>query len=220
MGVRRGVLLAVLLIAVCFGSAAAGGTAERCADTAMRSAERAMVVNGSGPPVLVIGDSYAMGTGLEDPARSWPAYLDGRVRVDGFGGSGFSRTAGPCRGVAYADRARRDLARWPGRVVVQGGLNDYNVPPAQIEADGRRLLRRLAGRDVVIVGPAAAPARMAAARRVDNVLERLAEAAGVPYVSTANWQLNYLPDRLHLTAQGHQAFGRGVAAALRDLASR
>lgn len=220
MGVRRGVLLlAVLLTTACVGSAAADGAAERCAAIAVRSEQRASVMSGSGPPVLVIGDSYAMGSGLDNPARSWPAYLDGRVRVDGFAGSGFSRSAGPCRGVAYADRVAGDLANWPGTVVVQGGLNDYDEPAAQIEADTRRLLTALAGRDVVVVGPASAPARAAAARRVDAVLARLAAAAGVPYISTADWELDYLPDRLHLTAQGHRDFGRRVAAQLRDLTS-
>ncbi|WP_109506559.1 SGNH/GDSL hydrolase family protein [Nocardioides speluncae] len=216
-GVRRGVVLAVLLTAACVGSAAADDAAQRCADIAARSEERARVVTGSGAPVLVIGDSYAMGSDLDDPARSWPAYLDGQVRVDGFAGSGFSRSAGPCRGVAYADRARRDLARWPGMIVVQGGLNDYDVPAAQVEADARRLLRTLAGRDVVLVGPAAAPARQAGAYRVDTVLARLAALAGVPYISTASWELDYLPDRLHLTPEGHRDFGERDATALREL---
>lgn len=207
-----------MLIAACLGSAAADGAAEHCAAIQARSAARASVVTGSGPPVVVIGDSYAMGSGLDNPARSWPAYLDGRVRVDGFAGSGFSRSAGPCRGVAYADRVGA-LSRWPGTVVVEGGLNDYDVPSAQIEASARRLLGRLAGRDVVIVGPAAAPARLAAARRVDAVLARVTAAAGAPYISTTSWDLAYLPDRLHLTAQGHRDFGRRVAAALQDLAS-
>jgi len=215
MGVRRSVVLAVLLTTACLGSAAADGAAERCASVEARSEMRARVVTGSGPPVAVIGDSYAMGSGLDDPARSWPTYLDGRVRVDGFAGSGFSRSAGPCRGVAYADRVAADLSRWPGRVVVQGGLNDYDVPAALIEADTRRLLTALAGRDVVIVGPVPAPARMAGARRVDAVLARLADAGGVPYISTAEWDLDYLPDRLHLTAHGHRDFGRRVATALR-----
>lgn len=207
-------MLAVLLTAACVGSAAADGAAERCAAVAVRSEERARVVTGSGPPVLVIGDSYAMGSGLDEPARSWPAYLDGRVRVDGFAGSGFSRAAGPCRGVAYAERAPRDLVKWPGTVLVQGGLNDYDVPAGQVEAGARRLLSVVAGRDAVIVGPPAAPARRAAARRVDTMLARVAATAGVAYISTASWELDYLPDRLHLTPQGHQDFGRRVAAAL------
>lgn len=209
-----------MLIAACLGSAAADGAAERCAAIEARSEARASVVTGSGLPVAVIGDSYAMGSGLDNPARSWPTYLNGRVRVDGFAGSGFARSAGPCRGVAYADRVAGVLARWPGTVVVEGGLNDYDVPAAQIEADARRLLRKLAGRDVVIVGPAPAPARLAAARRVDAVLARVAAAVGTPYISATSWELTYLPDRLHLTAQGHRDFGRRVAAALHDLASR
>jgi acyl-CoA thioesterase-1 len=48
--------------------------------------------------------------------------------------------------------------------------------------------------------------------RVDGVLATETDRAGVPYVRTAGWQLPYLPDRLHLTAEGHRLFGAAVAA--------
>jgi acyl-CoA thioesterase-1 len=190
----------------------------RCADTRALSAARAELVTGSGPRVAVIGDSYAMGTGLADPAGSWPAYLSGEVHVDGFAGSGFTPAASPCRGVAYAVRAGEALALRPELVVVEGGLNDYDVPTADIETSARRLLSALDGVAVVLVGPADAPSRSGQVPRVDAALARVAAGQGVPYVSPRSWELTYLEDGLHLTPEGHEVFGHNVAAALEAVA--
>ncbi len=176
--------------------------------------ERAGVVSGSGPRIAVIGDSYAVGAGLAKRADSWPSYLPGRVRVDAFSGSGFSGAASPCSGVAYADRVSRVLATHPSLVVVEGGLNEYDVPTAQVEAGARRLLRRLDGVPVLLVGPARAPARAAQVDRVDTALARVAAEAGVRYLSAKDWRLSYQSDRLHPTAAGQRVFGTAVAEAL------
>ena len=53
--------------------------------------------------------------------------------------------------------------------------------------------------------------------RVDALLAGLAEQHGAAYVAMGDLDLSYLPDRLHLTAAGHRAFGDAVAAALADL---
>jgi acyl-CoA thioesterase-1 len=162
----------------------------------------------------VIGDSWSQGSGLADPDASWPSRLDGRVVVDGFGGSGFTAPASPCPDVAFALRVGRAVATDPDLVVVQGGLNDFDVSLTVVRAGAERTLRALDGHEVVVVGPAAAPRRAAGAARVDAVLAEVAAAAGVPYVRTAGWELEYLPDRLHLTPAGHQVFGDAVREAL------
>ncbi len=184
---------------------------ERCRDTRVASDERrAMIPEEAGPQVAVIGDSYAQGSGLDDPAGSWPSRLDGRVVVDGFGGSGFSAEASPCREVAFVLRVTRALAADPDLVVVQGGLNDHDVDESAVRRGVRATLRLLEGRRVVVVGPPAAPLRAAGAARVDALLDDITSAAGVPYVRTSAWELEYLPDRLHLTPRGHETFGDRV----------
>ena len=69
----------------------------------------------------------------------------------------------------------------------------------------------------MVVGPATAPSRAAAVPRVDRLLRHLSDRYGVAYVSTADLDLPYLDDGLHLTAAGHQAFGDAVAARIAAL---
>lgn len=164
--------------------------------------------------VLVIGDSWSVGLGLRRPEESWPSRLPGQVRVAGFSGSGFSATASSCPQTSYADRARGALGDGADLVVLEGGLNDFDQTDAAIRAGVRRVLRELQGERVVIVGPASAPDRASAVPRVNALLARLAERAGVPYLDATGFELTYLADGLHLTPTGHRAFGDAVAAAL------
>ena len=205
------VLSAGALFAAPIPHPAAADRAGLCAARAASSAARAQIVTGHGTRVAVIGDSYAQGSGLGDIGRSWPSALAGRVTVDGFRGSGFTVDAGGCPGVAYADRAAAALARYPEVVVVQGGLNDYPASSAAIASGARQVIARLRGVRVVLVGPALAPSRAAEVPRIDSALARAAAEAGVQYISTKGWPLEYLPDRLHLTEKGHRDFGRRVA---------
>lgn len=222
--VRRPALVGVALVValattltVLLGVGAIGDRPSRCERFAADSRDRAAAVTGSGSRILVIGDSWSAGLGLDRPADSWPSRLPGRVRVAGFSGSGFAEHASPCAGVAFADRAPRALRTAPDLVVVQGGLNDYDQPDADVRAGFARLMRSLRGERVVVVGPAAAPSRERRAAHVDLLLSGLTARYGVPYVPTAALDLSYLPDRLHLTPAGHRAFGDYVAARLAEL---
>lgn len=209
--------LAAAVFVAAQGEDAQATWAERCRATEAQSQLRQSQVTGAGARVAVIGDSWSQGYRLDAPQGSWPAQLPGRVWVDGFAGSGFSLTASPCAGVSYAERTAPALATDPDLVVVQGGLNDHDMPTEQVRAGANEVLAALAGRPVVLVGPAAAPRRAARAAVVDRVLAEVADDAGVPYVRTYDWELDYLPDRLHLTAAGHADFGRRVAAAIEAL---
>ena len=184
--------------------------AQKCARLVQLSAARASDDVGSGPRVAVIGDSYAFGTGLDRTGGSWPSQLPGRVHVDGFPGSGFSALASECPGVSYADRAPT-AARGADLVVVEGGLNDVDRRRIKIRAGFKRLIRALRGREVLIVGPAAAPERIQGVARIDRLLARLSAHAGVRYLRMSYLDLPFLSDRLHLTQAGHDAFGRRVA---------
>lgn len=181
---------------------------------------RAVVGQQERPRIAVVGDSYSQGSGLVDPADSWPSRLEGTVVVDGFGGSGFTVQASPCKDVAFPLRVDRALATEPDLVVVQGGLNDHDVSAAAVRAAAEETLRRLEGHRVVVVGPPPAPRRLAGAARVDAVLQQVAAAEDVPYIRTYDWELDYLPDRLHLTPGGHEAFGDAVRERIDELLER
>lgn len=199
-----------------FHMSAAADDARHCSRFARASAERAATDLGSGRPVVVIGDSYSVGLGLDQPAQAWPAQLDGRVHVAGFSGSGFSAGASGCGAVSFADRAAAAVASGgpDALVVVEGGLNDYDQPGADIAAGFERLMTELDGAEVVVVGPVTAPSRTARVPRVDRLLAQLSRAYGVPYLRTSHLDLPYLEDRLHLTAAGHRELGRFVAERL------
>ena len=190
----------------------------RCDRFAAAGVARAAEVTGSGAPVVVIGDSWSAGLGLEDPASSWPSRLTGTVHVAGFSGSGFSEDAGACRGESFADRAPAAV-RGAHLVVVEGGLNDYDVPDADIRSGFARLMGELRGTRVVVVGPASAPSRADEVPRVDTLLARLSASYGVGYVRTSGLDLPYLDDHLHLTPAGHDEFGEFVARRIAALDS-
>jgi acyl-CoA thioesterase I len=190
----------------------------RCDRFASDSRARAAADSGSGDRVVVIGDSWSAGLGLDRIASSWPSRLPGAVHVAGFSGSGFSEEAGSCRGVSYADRAPAAVRGGADLVVVEGGLNDYDVANADIRAGFARLMAELEGDRVVVVGPASAPSRAAEVPRVDALLGRLSASYGVGYVRTSGLELPYLDDRLHLTPAGHEQFGDFVAREIAPLA--
>ncbi len=206
-------LCAVLLTGslLVFHMSAMAEGARHCARFAKAADTRAAEDTGAGAHVLVIGDSYSVGLGLERPARSWPSELDGRVHVAGFSGSGFSEGASGCGDVAFADRVTAALTGKPEMVVVEGGLNDFDQPSAEITAGFDRMMRALSGQRVVVVGPVLAPARSSAVPRVDRLLAGLAAEHDAAYIRTTGLDLDYLDDRLHLTEAGHSHLGSYVA---------
>ncbi len=210
VGAPAVVLLLAVLMAFYVADRAGAGPG-RCQQHRAESLARAAVVTGSGAPVLVIGDSWSVGLGLDDLERSWAADLPGEVHVAGFSGSGFSARASSCGRVSFHDRAVSALVTRPGLVVVEGGLNDHDQPTAAIERGFRALMADLAGQRVVVVGPADAPSRTTTVPRVDALLAELSGEYGVPYVATTDLDLDYLADRLHLTEDGHREFGAAVA---------
>lgn len=207
-------LVSVLVVQV---ASRAGADGDRCARFGAASTARAAEVTGTGPRVVVIGDSWSAGLGLDRAVGSWPARLPGAVHVAGFSGSGFSAGASACPAVSFADRAPAALRGGADLVVVEGGLNDFDQPDPEIRRGFARLMRAVGDRPVAVVGPATAPSRAARVPHVDAVLAGLARRYDVAYVRTSGLDLPYLDDRLHLTPAGHQAFGDYVARQIAGL---
>jgi acyl-CoA thioesterase-1 len=210
-----------LLLTACAGvfftiTRAGSDEPPHCDRIAAERLARGRTVTGSGARVVVIGDSYSAGWGLDDPARSWPSELTGAIHVDAFSGSGFSAGASSCDGVAYADRAARAVAGGADLVVVQGGLNDTDQPETSLRIGVRRLLTGLRGHEVVLVGPPFAPSRIDDVERVDALLAAEAARAAVRYLPMLDLELDYQDDDLHLTEDGHRVFGQAVSRALAD----
>lgn len=163
---------------------------------------------GTGTAVTVVGDSYTQGFGLEDPRDSWLSQLpDMEATVRASSGAGYTRE-GLCDAPslsALADKAS-------GPVILQGGLNDVG---GDMNALAERVDTILNEHDVIaIVGPTKAPAFDA--DQIADVNEALADAAeqhGVTYIDATGWDLPF-SDGIHLTAAGHQQFGRQVAERL------
>jgi acyl-CoA thioesterase-1 len=209
--------LVCALVATGVLAARASAHQSKCERFASASVKRAGMVTGSGERVVVIGDSWSAGLGLDRPAQSWPSRLPGRVHVAGFSGSGFSEQASPCGPVSFADRAPAALKYGADLVVVEGGLNDFDRSRAEIKAGFARVITAASAYPTVVVGPAMAPARASQVPRVDRWLRDLSAKYGVGYVSTIDLDLPYLDDRLHMQPAGHRLFGDAVAARIAAL---
>ena len=206
-------IAAVLCALTATGVIAARANADlsKCQRFAAASVQRARMVTGTGERVVVVGDSWSAGLGLDHPVQSWPSRLPGRIHVAGFSGSGFSARASECGRVSFGTRAPAALRGGADLVVIEGGLNDYDHSRAEIKAGFARVMTAAAGYPTVVVGPAAAPARAAQVPRVDRLLAHLSHKYAVAYVSTLDLDLPYLDDRLHMTPAGHRIFGDAVA---------
>lgn len=204
----------VALAAVSFGAYATYQTIKQteaeCAESSRLNAALATPI-GDGEPVTVIGDSYSQGVGLSDPRSSWVAQLDGhRVTVIAAANSGYTH-GGLCSTPTIPALAKGVS----GPVLIQAGINDLYADPADVAEKARALIDALDG-PVTLIGPAAAPVvDVAQLARLDDVLASVAKDEGAVYVSTAGWDdLSFGEDGLHLTPEGHEAFGREVAAEL------
>src|SRR4051812_4625945 len=222
---RRRAVLATVAALVCalvatgvLATRARGANLSRCERFAAASVERAGMVTGTGERVVVVGDSWSAGLGLDRPAQSWPSRLPGRVHVAGFSGSGVSEHASPCGRVSFADRAPAALKYGADLLVVEGGLNDVDRSRAAIRAGFVRVMKYAAPYRTVVVGPAMAPSRALEVPRVDRILSHLSAKYAVPYLSMVDLDLPYLPDRLHLQPAGHRIFGDAVAERIAALA--
>jgi lysophospholipase L1-like esterase len=174
------------------------------------------VTMGSGS-VVVLGDSYSVGSGLTDRTKAWPA-LVGKAegwttQVAGVGGTGFVNE-GPCGGQSFGNRLGLAMSQSPETLIIAGGINDSESDPAAVGSAANALLGQVASiSSVVLVGPSNAPAKKNIPA-IDHALAEAAAANGREYVSALTWDLDYQPDGLHPTEAGHQAYARHIGQAL------
>lgn len=193
---------------------------ERCqAETAYASKNGSVITASEGKTaVAIMGDSYTTGEFLPDRSKGWAyqvgAGKDWAVKLNGVGGTGFVNP-GPCGAQAYSDRIARVLTLDPQVLIVEGGLNDANASAADIQAGARLVLTQASEiPKVIVVGPPAPPTGKDYAA-IDRALSEAAAAAGRQYVSALDWDLEYLPDGLHLTEASHSEFASNVAREVR-----
>ena len=181
---------------------------QRCDAIQSRITETGEVVQGRGAAgVVALGDSYTAGDWLEDRSQGW-AYAVA-ADVAGVGMTGYTN-GGYCGGDSFSERLSTVTDLHPSTLIIQGGLNDSEASAANIEEAASDLLEDVAGIEtVVLVGPTNAPAK-SDLEKVDRALAAAAADHQREYVSTLGWDLEFLPDRLHLTPAGHAEFAELV----------
>ena len=192
---------------------------QACSALAPEKTNGGMVRTGGGEdPAVIMGDSYTASEHLDNRSDGWAYKLAAAehwdAKVAGIGSTGFVNQ-GPCGGDAYANRMSRVLSANPKVLVVQGGLNDWKASPKDVETAADMLLKSASAvPTLVVVGPPSAPARAETLPEIDAALARAAKANGAKYISALDWDLEFLPDRLHLTPAGHTKFAELAAKAL------
>jgi lysophospholipase L1-like esterase len=186
---------------------------------------------GPGSRVVVVGDSYSSGTvqgGLG--GSNWTALLADRrgwaLTDTAIPGTGYLR-ARPYAGSFVAAQLDGALALRPELVVVQGSLNDGDLPPALVGAAAATLYAdvhaRAPGARLVVIGPAwpgdVPPAGLVAVR---DAVGEAARAAGAVWIDpmTEGWFAGRQgaaligADALHPTDAGHRLMADRTADAL------
>ena len=186
-----------------------------CAAIEQQIADRGEVVRvpGDGPRVAVIGDSYSSGDGLDDYTQAWPFLFASQtgdaVSIAAVGWTGFT-AEGVCGDQAFSTRA--GAARGADIVIVQGGLNDARGG-LDVEATASALLNEIDAPRVIVVGPVDAPS-IDGEGNVDEQLRSAAVAAGAEYVSTIEWDVEFIPGDDHMTEHGHADYATRLLEAI------
>jgi lysophospholipase L1-like esterase len=191
------------------------------------AAERTVLAaNESGPTAVFLGDSYTQGVGLTD-IRDDYAYVTAhalrwRPVLNAAGGTGYVN-GGPCRGEQFSARVPQVVAARPATVVIQGGLDDYKVPPAEITDAATRLYaqlhKALPRTRLLVVGPHRVP-KVSNVQPAAEALRTATSRAHVAYIDTSSWPLSFEKDGIHLSVAGHKTYGLRLAAAIHRATGR
>ncbi|MGN7257168.1 SGNH/GDSL hydrolase family protein [Arthrobacter sp. SAFR-023] len=166
----------------------------------------------------MLGDSYAAGEHLADPAAGWVSKVASSkkwaVGVDAIGGTGFLN-GGPCLTHNFSSRIGSVVESKPDILIIQGGLNDHGrAPESEAQAVTKVLNQAKVIKTVIVIGPADVP-KVTDEAPTDEALKDATVTAGRTYISALGWDdLTFIEDGLHLTQEGHAAYASHVAVAL------
>ncbi|MCG5216971.1 SGNH/GDSL hydrolase family protein [Streptosporangium sp. KLBMP 9127] len=226
-GHPRLIRLAAILLAVCCAVSAVTGC-----DAAPRESQRPRnpVVVQRPPVVMVVGDSFTVGSG---PVRRWHTYasvtareLGWQVILAGAAGTGFVNRGRVNRDFATSFAEELAWRPAPDLLIISGGHNDRRVSPARVHVAAGRLLATVRQKwprtRIVVVGPIWISRVPGWALDVRDAVAAAAKKAKVTFLDPLP-QRRYLgrrstillPDGVHPTAVGHTRLARWLVEALR-----
>lgn len=182
------------------------------------------------PNVLVIGDSFVQGHGIENTGTDpYPQLLADEmgwsgVTTDGVGGTGFLRT-NDGGGKKFADRLEEmTMEPAPDLVLLQGSVNDIAFQPGELRTASIQTLKIIESKwpdaAVVVFGPITEHKDYEV---VGNAYKSAASAVDAFYIDATGadtWLPKSQPELItedgwHPSPAGHQAITAGLAEALR-----
>lgn len=188
------------------------------------------------PQVLIVGDSYAQGTGASSEANRWTTLLADTqgwdAQVDGIGGTGFTWGGGEDGkdGETFSARIAqhaKDGTINPALVILEGGQNDYRADAADLAAAVKKDVQAVRAAwpktEVIVIGPAAPEPLATDIERMDTSVEAGARAADAYSINprATKWfnddnsaQFNF--DGAHVNDGGHKLIAAKIAVALKQ----
>jgi lysophospholipase L1-like esterase len=188
------------------------------------------------PTLLVVGDSFAGGTG--DPTfRPYPYLLGDRLgwnlTVDAQGGTGFVKgaTAGKSHGVPFLNRLARDGELYNvDYVLIDGGRNDLGLPPTEVIPAADEYIRKVHDTwpkaKIIVMLPSYVSAKEAANYpALSQGLRRIADEVDADVIDPVaeGWYRGrdlaplFWNDRVHLNAVGNEYYASRIIADLKAL---
>jgi acyl-CoA thioesterase-1 len=178
------------------------------------------------PLVMIIGDSFTVGSG---PVQGWDSYAAQTARTLGWqlvtagaSGTGFVNP-GPV-GRTFEMSFDKELS-WrppPSLLIISGGHNDRQVSPGTVHQAVGRLLelarRRWPQTKIVVIGPIWMAKTPAWGYQVRDAIAVAAEEARTPFLDplSRSWGSGtILPDGVHPTYEGHTKIAQWLVGALR-----
>lgn len=190
--------------------------------------------------VVIIGDSYTLGTGAADrPTGGWAprvAAAEGwNATIRGIGGTGFTWGGGTdgTDGDQFINRVNElaaDPAIAPDLVIIQGGQNDYRATPDELEAATTETVTAAKAAwpeaEMVVFGPTAPKPLVDSLGRMSRPIGRGAVAAGAFYIDpiTEGWITDenspgFDFDKAHVNDAGHEYLASRFEEAIDALTS-
>ncbi|WP_162465176.1 MULTISPECIES: SGNH/GDSL hydrolase family protein [unclassified Mycolicibacterium] len=188
------------------------------------------------PTLLVVGDSFAGGTG--DPTfRTYP-YLLGdllgwNLTVDAQGGTGFVNATGngKSRGVPFIDRLARDGQLYNvDYVLIDGGRNDLGLPPVDVIPAADEYIKKVRATwpqaKIILILPSYVSAEEASNySAVSAGLRRTAEEVDAHVIDPVaeGWYRGkdlaplFWKDGIHLNAKGNEYYANRIIDNMRAM---